>query len=123
MQMAVRRKKYYDSYRYSNPVPAAPGKHGRLCARIHRVPEGWTWELKEDDCPFKSGTNIGLEDARSEAIHYLKDMLMEKGEPDRFFSVDPNTWLGQDDPKGRLGDRIKSQRSKGLGDRVRSRKA
>ena len=103
--MPIGRKKLHDSYRYSVPVPAVSGKHGALSIRIHRQPDGWRWELTDDDSPFKSGTKIGLEDAKSEAQHYLNETLLQKGEPEYFFSLNPDAWYGVDDRKI-LGDRV-----------------
>ena len=104
--MAIRRKKYYDSYRYSVPIPAVLGKHGALSIRIHRQPDGWRWELTDDDFPFSSGTKIGLEDAKSEAQYSLNKWLVQKGEPEHFFSLNPDSWFGVEDEK-RLGERVK----------------
>jgi hypothetical protein len=115
VEVAIRRKKPYDSYRYSVPVQAVSGKHGVLSIRIHRQPDGWRWELTDNDSPFKSGTNIGLEDAKSEAQYYLNKMLLQKGEPEHFFSLNPDSWFGLDDEK-RLGDRV---RPANMGSKVR----
>lgn len=116
--MAIRRKKSYDWYRYSVPVPAVSGKHGALSIRIQLQPDGWRWELTEDDFPFRSGTKIGLEDAKSEAECYLNKTLLQRGEPEHFFSLNPDSWSGIDDEK-RLGDRVRQTnrgtKPKGLG--------
>ena len=118
--MAIRRKKFYGSYRYSVPVPAVSGKHGALSIRIHRHPGGWRWELTEDDSPFRSSTKIGLEDAKSEAQYSLNKTLLQKGEPEHIFSLNPDSWIGVDDEK-RLGDRrqdnMRSSKAKWFGSR------
>jgi hypothetical protein len=108
--VAVRRK-YYSSYEYRIPIPGVFGKHGALSIRIHRQTEGWRWELTDDDSPFKSGSKIGLEDAKSEAQYYLNEALLQKREPEHFFSPDPDSWYGVNDAKG-LGDRT-SQTNEG----------
>jgi hypothetical protein len=106
LDVAIRRKKPYDWYRYSVPIPAVSGKHGALSIRIHLQPDGWRWELTEDDSPFRSGTKSGLEDAKSEAQYYLNITLAQKGEAEHFFSLNPDSWIGGDDEKG-LGDRVR----------------
>jgi hypothetical protein len=104
--VVIRRKKLYDSYRYSLPIPAVPGKRGALSIRVHRQPDGWRWELTDDDSPFKSGTKFGPEDAKSEAQYYLSETLLQNGEPEHFFSLNPDSWVGVDDEKS-PGDRVR----------------
>ena len=82
--------------------------------RIHLQPDGWRWELTDNDLPFRSGTKIGLEDAKSEAQYCLNQVRLRHGEPEHCFSLNPDSWLGFDDEKT-LGDRAPRARAKGFG--------
>lgn len=109
--MAGKQREYYESYRYPTPVPAVAGKHGKLSVQIRREPDGWwRWELTEDESHLlKTDRKIGLEDAMSEAVYYLKEFLAQKGEPERLFSLNPDTWLAEGNPRN-LSQRSNQER-------------